>query len=295
MRITDGMLMADMQLDQSRDAQALAQVSQQSASGDMISEPSDDPTGFGTLVSFDSRLTIMQGRSTLALTASNNLDTATGALSSAGNLLDQAQQIALVAANGTDDPASRAVAANQVNGLIQQMITLGNTEGADGYVFGGTSTSTPPFDATGTFSGNGGVTQVAVADGVLLDSNVSGADAFTSAGGGSNVIADMQTLATALSSNDVPTITSSIGQMESDREQVTAVMVQGGAASASLQASAQLLTSLTTSTQTARAAIDNSATPAVYSELQSTQTAYQAALSVTQQILSIESFSGSAV
>jgi flagellar hook-associated protein 3 FlgL len=292
MRITDSILLSDSLLSESRSSQQLNQLSQESASGNLINAPSDDPTGFAEVASIDARLTIIQGRNSVATVAANNIDVASGALSSAADILDQAQQVAIESANGDVDAATRAQAATQVLGLVQQMIQLGNTEGTDGYVFGGTSTGTPPFDAAGNYTGNNGVTQVAVADGVLVTSNVSGADAFTAAGGGSNVITDMQALATALSGNNVAGITAAIGQMNTDREQVTSVMVQAGAVSSTLTASAQLMTNLTTSTLTARSTLDNAATAQVYSELQATETAYQTSLSVTQQVLSMESFSG---
>lgn len=292
MRITDSILIADSLLSESRAAQQLNQLSQESASGNLINTPSDNPTGFAQVASIDARLTIIQGRNTVATSAANNIDVASGALSSAADILDRAQQVAISSANGTVDPATRSQAATQVLGLVQQMIQLGNTKGADGYVFGGTSTTSPPFDATGAFKGNNGVTQVAVADGVLVTSNVSGADAFTSASGGSNVIADMQSLATALSTNNVAGISAAIDQMNTDREQVSAVMVQAGSTSSTLQASAQLMTNLSTSTLTARSTIDNAASAQVYSELQATETAYQASLSVTQQVLSLNAFTG---
>ncbi len=293
MRITDGILVSESLLDQSRNAQALATVTEESATGNLVNAPSDDPTGYATLVSLDGRLSVMQGRGTVATEAANNLNVATGALSSASDLLDQAQQLAIEAASGSDDVQSRADAAAQLNGLIQQMIQLGNTKGTDGYVFGGTSTGSPPFDAAGNFTGNNGVTQVAVADGVLVNSNVSGADAFTSAGGGSNVLQDMQALSTALSTNNVPAISASISQMQADQQQVLGVMVQGGAVAATLAASSTLITNLSTATQTEITSIDSAATPEVYSELAATQTAYQTGLQVTQQILSLESFTGS--
>jgi flagellar hook-associated protein 3 FlgL len=291
MRITDGIMMSEALLAESRAQTKMAEVMQESATGNMISQPSDDPSGFGTLVSIDSQLSIMQGRQTAATTASSNVSLASGALSSANDLLTQAGQIALTAVNGSQDATSRSIAAAEVQSLVQQMIGIGNTQGPDGYLFGGTSTATPPFGPAGNFTGNNGITQVEVAQGVLVNSNVSGADAFTAAGGGSNVIADLQSLATALNTNNVAGIQSSIGQMASDRQQVSAVMVQAGATSDTLAASATLITSLTTAAETSRAAIDNAATPTVYSELASTQTAYQASLSVTQQILSLQSFS----
>jgi len=236
----------------------------------------------------------MQGRSTAASKAANDLNTASSALSSASNLLDQAQQLAIEGANGTLDAASRANTATSVNGLVQQMIEIANTQGSSGYLFGGTQTGTPPFDAAGNFTGNNGVTQVAVSDTMLVNSNVSGADAFTAAGG-SNVIGDLQALATALSTNNVAAVQTSITQMQNDQNQVTAVMVQAGAASASLTASGSVLANAITATQVTRSNLDNAATPTVYSDLAAAQNSYQAALSVTQQVLSLSSFTSSAI
>jgi flagellar hook-associated protein 3 FlgL len=293
MRITNGMMVAEMIYDQSQTSQAMATVSQQSASGNLINLPSDNPSGYGTLVSMDASITVMQGWGAVATAAAGNLNAASGALSSASDVLAKAQQIALVASSGTYDVSSRADAAAEMDGLVQQMIGLGNTQGPNGdYLFGGTATGSPPFDTSGAFQGNNGVTQVAVTDGLLVNSNVSGADAFTSAGGGNNVIEDMQALATALSNNDVAGIQNGISSMQADQAQVNGVMVQAGAASSTLEASSQLVATITTSTETARAAVDSAATPQVYSELQATETAYQASLTVTQQILSMQSFAG---
>jgi flagellar hook-associated protein 3 FlgL len=293
MRITDNMQLTSVLLDESRASQQVYQLSQESASGNLINAPSDDPTGFGTLVTIDSQLSVMQGRSSAVSAAASNLDAASGALSSASNLLDQAKQLAIEGANGTEDPSSRANTATQVQGLVQQMIELGNTQGTAGYLFGGTNTGTPPFDAAGNFTGNNGVTQVAVSDTVLANSNVSGADAFTSAGGGSNVIADLQSLATALSTNNTAAISASITQMSTDQQQVIAVMVQAGSASSSLTASGQMITNTITATQVNRSTLDNAGTASVYSELEAAQNSYQAAVNVTQQILSLSSFTTS--
>jgi len=135
---------------------------------------------------------------------------------------------------------------------------------------------------------------VAVSDTMLVNSNVSGADAFTAAGG-SNVIGDLQALATALSTNNVAAVQTSITQMQNDQNQVTAVMVQAGAASASLTASGSVLANAITATQVTRSNLDNAATPTVYSDLAAAQNSYQAALSVTQQVLSLSSFTSSAI
>jgi len=292
MRITDSMRLSVDLLNESRASQNLYVLTEESSSGNLISEPSDNPNGFETLVSLDSQITIMQGRNTAMSTASGDLNTASDALASAGDILDQAQSLAIQASNGSYSATDRAAAATQVDALVQQMIQIGNTKGANGYLFGGTQTDTPPFDPVGNFSGNGAVKKIEVADGILASASVSGAQAFTAAGG-SNVIADLQSLATALTANNVAGITASIAQMQSDQAQVSEVQVEAGALSANFQTTSALLTTSITSAESTASTIDNAATPAVYSELQAAQSSYQAAISVTQQVLSMRSFQSS--
>ena len=57
---------------------------------------------------------------------------------------------------------------------------MANTRsGGDGsYLFGGTKTTTAPFDATGAFQGNDETIPVAIGQGVQIAGNASGAKAF---------------------------------------------------------------------------------------------------------------------
>ena len=57
-----------------------------------------------------------------------------------------------------------AALASEVSGILQQAVTLANSQYGDQYIFGGTSTATAPFsiDATGnvTYNGNSNYIQV---------------------------------------------------------------------------------------------------------------------------------------
>jgi len=286
MRITSNMQLTDALASEARASQQVYDLTQEATSGLQINAPSDNPAGYASIVSGNAQIAILQARTSAITTSSGDLSLAEGALSSAGDLMTQAQQIAITASDGGQSGTDRANAATQINQIVQQLIGLGNTQGASGYIFGGTNTGTPPFDSSGNFSGNTGSTQLEVANGVMTQTNASGADAFTAAGG-RNVIDDLQTLATALSNNDVATIQSSLPNLDADSAQVVAARVNADNLASTLQSSNQIISSALVTIQTTVGNEANANVPTVYSELSQAQTSYQSALSVNQQILSM--------
>jgi flagellar hook-associated protein 3 FlgL len=286
MRITDNMQLNDALASQASASSQMYGLTAEASSGLKINQPSDDPAGYATVSSLNAQISTLQARSSAVTAVAGDLNLANGALSSAAALLVQAQQIAVEASDGSQSASTRANSATQVNQIAQQMIGLANTQGANGYLFGGTNTSTPPFDANGNFSGNAGVTQVEIANGVTVQSNASGADAFTAAGG-RNVIADLQNLATALSSNDVATIQSSVGNLTADNSQVVDAQVNVGVSAGTLQSSSEVMATALTTAQTSLANEQDADAPTVYSELTQVQTSYESAISVNRQILSM--------
>jgi flagellar hook-associated protein 3 FlgL len=286
MRITDAMQLNDALVAQARAAQQMVQLTAEASSGLKINEPSDDPAGYASVASTTSQISTLQARSTALSNASGDLNLADGVLSSASDLLVQAQQIAVEASDGSQDASSRASSASQVTQLVQQIIGLANTQGVSGYLFGGTKTDTPPFDSNGNFTGNGGTTHVEIANGEVVQSNASGAMAFTAAGG-RDVIGDLQALAAALSNDDVATIQSSVDNLTADNSQVVDARVNVGVSAGTLQSSSQVISAALTTAQTSLANESDADVPTVYSELTQVQTSYESAISVNRQVLSM--------
>jgi flagellar hook-associated protein 3 FlgL len=286
MRITNMMQLNDALASQSRASQQMYELTNEATSGLKIASPSDDPAGYASVVSGDAQVAQLQARSTAITGATGDLNLADGALASAEDLMAQAKQIAIEAADGTQSASDRANSATQITQIAQQLVGLGNTQGSSGYIFGGTQTGSPPFSSTGAFTGNGGATQVEIATGVLVQSNASGADAFTAAGG-RDVLGDLQNLASALSSNNVAGIQSSLDNIDAGSTQITNARVAAGISATTLQSSSAVISSSLTAVQTAVAGESNADIPTVYSELTQAQTSYESAISVNRQILAM--------
>jgi flagellar hook-associated protein 3 FlgL len=285
MRITQSMMLSSAIEAEATATQRMAQLTQQASSGLKVSQPSDDPATWAAIQQNQAQMGVVQARSAAATLAAGDLNLAETTLDAAGNLVTQAQSIAVEGANGTQSAASRANLATQVTSLMQQLVALANTRGSSGYLFGGTKTDVPPVDGSGNFQGNAGVTQVQIADGVLAVSNADGASAF-SAAGGRDVFADLQTLATALSSNDVPTIQSSMANLTSSATQLVSARVATGLSAARLTSASSVMTSALTQMQLQQSNEADADAASTLSNLQGAQMAYEASLQVNKQILS---------
>jgi flagellar hook-associated protein 3 FlgL len=286
MRITEAMSLNNVLLAESQAAERLAQVTQQASSGLRVSQPSDDPAAYASIVQRNAQIATVEARSSAATIAAGDLDLAGSVLNQGTTLLEKVRSLALEATNGTQSSASRAAIGSQVDSLRQQLLAIANTQGASGYLFSGTKSTTAPFDSAGNYQGNAGVTHVEIADGVLAVSNASGSQAFTSAGG-RDVFADVQALSTALSANDVPGIQASIANLDGSHAQLVAAQVDAGERADRLHSASTAMTSALTQMQVSRASVRDADMATTISNLQATQTAYQAALQVNKQILSL--------
>jgi flagellar hook-associated protein 3 FlgL len=285
MRVTQAMMFNDAILNEGNVSARLAQLTQQASSGLAISQPSDDPAAYASIQQQDASIGIVQARSSAASVAASNLSMAESTLDAASSLIVQAKSIAIEASNGTQDATSRANSASQVSALFQQLLALANAKGTSGYLFGGTASGTPPFDATGAFQGNGGVTQVAIADGVLATSNASGADAFT-ASGGTDVFATVQALQTALTNDNVAGIQTAMSALDTANTQLIAARVNAGTDAGRLSSASTVMNTALAQMQTTLAGVADANAPTTLSSLQATQTAYEAAIEVNKQVLS---------
>ena len=289
MRIADNMRYTMLSLDNERNSGALMTATQKASSGIAVADPSDNPVAYAESVTQGGQIAQITARQTAINQATNNLSLADTTLSSAADVVTQAKSLALQMANGDENAGDRATAATTVGNLMSSLLGLANTKGANGYIFAGTNTATAPFTATGAFTGNDNTVNVEVADNTTVAGNASGAQAFTAAGG-QDVFQTLTNLSTALANNDVSGVQNAIGGLDASFDQVVAARTDVGSTVDRLSTASQVSTNALTTLQTARASTVDADAIAAFSTLSQTQTAYQASMQVTSQILSLPLF-----
>ncbi len=284
-RITEQMGLATAQNDMARIYNQLAIHQQRATSGSRINQAADDPAGAARVANMDSQLqSIEQCQSNLAR-AFGELDAADKALDTVTNLLIRAREIGLSMANGTVTGQERAVAAEEVQDLKDEIISLANTKHDGVYIFGGYQTDTAPLDSSGAFVGDGNVRRILALPEQAVNVSVSAEEAFTAAGG-TDIIADLEALRAALAADDISAISSGSTALEAAQGQVISVRARAGVMTARLFRMDTYLSDRTIQLQSDRSRVADSDAVETLSELAQAQRSLNAALQVSASMLS---------
>ncbi|MEO6561778.1 MAG: flagellar hook-associated protein FlgL [Nitrosospira sp.] len=178
---------AAMNRQQAAQAKTLEQIS----SGKRNLAPSDDPAAYVRALSVSQADASNTQYAANRQSATSSLSALDGTLGDVTTLVQNAQQLAVSAGNGTLSDSDRAAIATQLRGNLDELMSLANRTDADGqYLFSGFQGSTKPFVDTGTgvqYMGDDGQRLVQASTSRQLAVNESGRDVFEripAAGGG---------------------------------------------------------------------------------------------------------------
>ena len=119
----------------------LADTQQQIASGKRIQRASDDPIGFGKALDYRTTVATLQQRQNGATIATSQLNEVDSALQGASqSVLARAEELAVAMTNSTNGVDERKAAADELKGLIGQMLNIANSKLGDRSLFSGATT-----------------------------------------------------------------------------------------------------------------------------------------------------------
>lgn len=197
MRISNAQLTAMMHGSMNTSSEKLGKLMQQMATGERMLLPSDDPISAVRVLRIQrEEATLTQYRTNIA-NVSGNLSKQEANLKAASDTMLNVRDMLLWAANGSNTSEDLAAIANELGTLEKTILSFANVRDEEGrYLFSGTLSDRPAisFDAaTETYSltGNDQYRQAAVANGVLVDENVTAAQVF---GAGADMLNQLHAL-----------------------------------------------------------------------------------------------------
>ncbi len=275
MRITTSLQYQTLSSNIESSLETLNTTQSQISSGKKLQTFSDDPAGASQALSLRSALGDNAQYQRDAAATTSFLTASEGALSGATSVLQSARQIAVAGANSTQTPASLAALGDQVDGAIQQLTQAANTQSGGRYLFGGTKTTTPPFDASQTYQGNSGAIHSSLGPNASVQINTDGAAAFGPA------FTALQALKTHLAAGDATAISGDIGAVDTALSALNTASATAGAKANQATAATEQLTRAQSDYQTSLSNIEDVDLASAYVQLQSATNVYQASLSVT--------------
>ncbi|MBA1230775.1 flagellar hook-associated protein 3 [Pseudomonas viridiflava] len=164
----------------------VSKTSDEVASGIKLNTASDDPVGAARVLQLAQQNSMLtQYESNIGIINTNTVNSET-AMTSIVDTMQSARELIVSAGNGAYTDADRLAKAGELKQYQSQLLGLMNSQDSNGqYIFGGSKSSAPPYtqNADGSFSYNGDQTSInlAVGDGLVLASNVTGFEAFEQA------------------------------------------------------------------------------------------------------------------
>lgn len=152
MRITNSMKLNMSMKSVSSQDEKLMTLQEQITSGKKILKPSDDPVGIGNSIKFTAQKNDIEIFKSNMVYAKNFVSSSDTMMDDVTTLLTRYKELAVRGCNGTLTAGDRDEIANEMDSLLNHIISDANYSGDEGYVFAGTKKDTKPF-AVGTETG----------------------------------------------------------------------------------------------------------------------------------------------
>ena len=221
MRVSNRQMVNIVRSDLFRNAEQLLKAEERVATRKLINRPSDDPIGMAKVLDYRKIISSIDQYTSNIGTAKSRIEFTDTLLENLHDLLSQAKQIAVEHSNELD-PALRQTAAQQIEGIYDQIFAIANTKFDGNYLFAGHETDTQPFTKDlddVIYVGDSGKINIIVGEGAQVRINVTGNEVFTGVGvtNGTNVFDDLKALKDALEAvpfdpSAVSSLTDSLGK-----------------------------------------------------------------------------------
>ena len=269
--------------------QSLQTALNQLSSGKRVSLPSDDPLAFSQdvqSVATSANIDTYTQNADSVLTLAQQADSA---LSSVTTSLTEAISIGTEAGGSSITTAQRNGLAQQVQGLISDVVSQANTSVSGTALFAGTSGSLTPFvaDSTAangyTYNGNDGSNQSAIGDSLQVTVNVPGDEVFTNPNG--NVLGSLQQMSAAIQSGSDTDLSAANAALTAAIAQVGQVRAVYGSTVDQLQAQNSFLSQETVSLSSQQSSLVDIDTATAATNLSQAETTNSAVLAAAAKVL----------
>ncbi|MFT5498426.1 MAG: flagellar hook-associated protein 3 FlgL [Kiritimatiellia bacterium] len=262
-----------------------AKLNERLATGIKIAHSSDDPTGYAIARRLDSFDRQYDQITRSIESARSWTDNTQDSLDDIANLVTSAYEEGIKGANSTLGAAGRAQLADRVDHLINEVVERLNTRTADGYIFGGTSSTVKPFvldnaagsDGAGvSYYGNSSTQERTVGIEMRLEIGIAGSR-MTGAGGVA-VTEALGALRDALNADDQTAIDAALGDVIIARDHTIDLTAESGVAGDRLSHLFEQASSVQLRLKQERSSIEDADIAETITDLQRNQTSLQAAM-----------------
>lgn len=281
MRITNSLLQSRVLRDLQGNLSALARAQAQISSGKRFEKMSEDPAAGASVLTSDRGLRGIDQYRRNSAAARTRTDAEESVLDQLTDLLSRAKQLAVQEGNVTSTPTTRAAAKAEVDRLIEQVVSLGNTKVGSEYLFAGHLVTSAAFDTAGNYLGDDGQRQSEIGEGYRITTNHTGRELLVSSG----VMTGLKALSTELGTGTPSTIAGTLTALETALTNTQTLLATTGARVGQIESAMQNSDALSTNLTLRRSRDFDADIEEASTRLISLQTTLQASLQAASRIL----------
>lgn len=290
LRITNNMLSHNLLRNLEAAQGRMDLLQNQLSSGNRITRPSDDPVGIENALRTKSTISQVEQWKANASEGIAYMDTTDTTLGDMTSMLQRAKELATQGANGTMTNDDRTKIALEIDQIKEQMVQLANTRVGSKYIFGGTANKEPFPNGATQWQGSDDIVKFQVGSSLGLEISVNGRGLFgvTAKDATTDNVGMFQTLddlSTALKTSDTDAIEKSIGDLETQADNVVNYRAQLGARQNRMESLEQQLDTTSLNLTQSLSDIMDADIAKTLVDFKSQENVYQAALSVGAKII----------
>lgn len=291
MRVTNGNLSQAIVSQLQRRMSEQARLQREVASGQRITNPSDDPAAAARVLQLQSEKQQVQQFADNNERGTEIVKASYSAVEQLKRLSDRAGELAVLGAGVTSPDAYRAYSA-EANQLIEQAVQVANTQYAGEHLLAGTRTDAPPFAAmrngageivSASYVGAADAAQFRISEGATLSPYTSGATNQQFAGFVNNLVS----LRDALASQDAAAVGNAHASLATSEDDFLVALSDIGAKQTRFEADAQQNSARFTELENLTAHETDVDLPQTVVELTQAQSAYEAALQSSAKMMEL--------
>jgi flagellar hook-associated protein 3 FlgL len=283
MRVSESMLYSSANTSLAKQMATMQNLTEQVSSSKQLNKPSDNPADVRSAVGLYDTLAQLNQFGRNIDSATSRLSAMDDALSSAGQLIQRANELAIQGANGTLSPTDRQNIAAEVSQLTEAMAQDANAKVGSSYIFSGFKTDTPAYQVIGSgqvgaYQGDNGVVLARVGPSSTIQISMAGNTVFQS---GIDALTQLQTDLNGGQAVQASTI----AQISNALQNLSQAQATVGARENRVTDAKNTQQNLITSNQALLSGLQDVNMPAAITALTQAQTTYQASLAVTAKVM----------
>lgn len=251
------------------------------STGKRINKLSDDPVGLTQALNVRSAISNIEQMQRNISHGNSWLASSESALTHVEDIISDIKALCIQMANATTGSAQRLSAAGTVQNMLDEIISLANTNVAGSYIFAGSKTDTTPFSSDGTYNGNNNAFTIKIGKDATVEIGSDGDAVF------GIIFSTMANLKTALETNDVGGIQDAISNLDVDFDHISAKISDVGSKMNRMDLKEKIFQDINFANTDRLSKIEDADIVEAIMDLKARELAYQAALSSSAKLMTL--------